>query len=140
MQKQLIQQIKDYLHHLYTDESYDLNLEMSVWKNNPFIYDYLSVTQCTSSAMLLAHRFGGQVFGYPLDLFNVDENKNLLGCHSGGHDFCVVDNLLIDYWAKYVDNPKRKAIIDLTNPYEWGYLQKYYLPLDRWEHLKLWDK
>lgn len=127
-------EIEAYLKHLSATEQYDEDLETSVWNENPFAYD-LTVTRCTSSAMLIALKFGGVVHGYYVDQTDAE---TVTGYDCGGHDFCVVGNLLIDYWAKEVNNPKLRSILDLTCSKDRAYIRKHYLPFSRWETLELW--
>ena len=126
--------IESYLNHLQLTEHYDKEMEMSIWKENPFIYD-LSVTRCTSSAMLIALKFGGSVFGYEVDQ---EHPKTIIGFDCGGHDFCIVENFIVDYWAKYVNDPKLKAVIDMSNPANAEYIKNHYLDKAQWESLELW--
>lgn len=108
---------------------------MSVWICSPygthFRYE-LSVTRCTSSAMMIAYDFGGTVWGYEFD-DNTDKNKIAFDC--GGHDFAIVGKYLVDYWAKYVDLSAGRSILDLTDPGDIEIVIKKYLPLNKWVQL-----
>lgn len=137
-------ELHTYLQYLSKTERYDEENEMSVWDENPFIYD-LSVTRCTSSAMLVCLKFKGIVHGYEI----YDEHyypdlepsfvRNLIGFDSGGHDFCIVDNFLVDYWAKEVCHPDKKWILDLTDSEDLKYFKLHYFEPDQWSTLDLWD-
>ena len=126
--------ILEYMDQLFQSEVFDDNLEMSVWKSTPVGND-LSVTRCTSSAMLIADKFGGSVWGYEIidDMY-----KDKIGYWSGGHDFAIVGKYLVDYWAKYVNDEKQKSILDMTDRTDQDYIMKNYLPITDWKNLPIW--
>jgi len=126
--------LSDYLHQLEKDEIYDEDLEMSIWRVEGYSHD-LSVTQCTSSAMLIADTFGGKVYGYSLDMEDNDSEK--IGSDSGGHDFAIVGDYLIDYWGRYVNGDKKlKPVLHLKEDAK--EIEKYYLPQSEWEEVPHW--
>lgn len=139
----LRKEIEAYLLHLNETEQYDENFDCSLWTDNPFTND-VPVTMCTSSAMLVAVKFGGMVYGYEIycekfkSILEPHEIENLIGYMDGGHDFCVIDNMIIDYWAKYVDKPEQRIIIDLMDDADLLYFQTHYLPQNYWEPLPMW--
>lgn len=124
--------IKAYLEELERTEIPDEDVG-SHWAvpNSPYEY---SCTRCTSSAMLIATKFSGKVFGYELEM----EETLTIGSESGGHDFAVVGDYLVDYWAAYVSCCLPKpGILHLTQDIE--IIKARYLPRDQWEELKLWE-
>ena len=52
---------------------------------------------CTNGAHLIAEKFHGYVAGYPIA--PEDPRIDLIGHYCFGHDFAVVSNFLIDWWA-----------------------------------------
>lgn len=67
---------------------------------------------CTDSAIKIARRFHGKVFGY-----NCTTNSNAaIGkefCE--GHDFAVIDNrFIVDYWAYRVIGVMTDPVLDLS--------------------------
>lgn len=134
----LKEEIEQYLQTLFSSEYYDEEQGMSLWTNTAFKLQ-MSVTQCTAGAMLIADKFEGRVYGYPLDI-NDPSNKDIIGYMSMGHDFCIVDDYLVDYWAHFVHDEDLRPIIDLSDASQLPYLQKYYLPKHRWEVVPTWEK
>lgn len=68
--------------------------------------------KCTNSARLVAQRFGGKVFGY--------ECRNNPGAKIGvdcfGHDFAVVGDYIVDYWAKHFAGESENSVIKRGTP------------------------
>jgi hypothetical protein len=126
--------IQKFLDQLEKDEVYDADQERSLWKDT--IFGEMSVTQCTASAMLVAHKFSGIVYGYDLTRNN---NEEIIGDCCGGHDFAVVDHYLVDYWHGYVNTDKKhEAVLDLNKPTDAAYVARYYLPREQWVTLPTW--
>lgn len=88
---------------------------------------------CTTSARMIAEKFGGQVFGYKIK--REEGNENLIGYWCYGHDFAFIDDrYIVDWWAYHVDeSPTDRVIFDTTDPSIMENLFTYYLPRDRWE-------
>ena len=78
---------------LTQEAKYDEEIGHHYWLRNG---EYFACGVCTSSAQLIAKTFGGQVFGYHT---NESDDKNLIGFDCGGHDFAMVGNFLVDWWA-----------------------------------------
>ena len=127
--------IEQYLNELERTEVYDEGREMSLWNNTAFVFD-MSCTQCTASAMMIADRFGGSVWGYEIP----EEYENAIAADCGGHDFAIVGKYLVDYWARFVNDPEARAIMDMTDPADVQYISEKYLPLGLWQPLKMWKK
>lgn len=64
---------------------------------------------CTNGALLVAQTFQGYVAGYPM--MRDDEVKTLVGEKSGGHDFAVVGEFIVDWWAVAYDNSKEPPVM-----------------------------
>jgi hypothetical protein len=88
--------------------------------------------RCTDTAQWLRRALGGTVMGY--------EHKNnkeaAIGEDQFGHDFLVVRNFIVDWWAKeYLGLP---AIYDLSDKREAEEALKNYGPAIRWSDVKDW--
>jgi hypothetical protein len=132
-QDKLYQRLRKYMRDLVKLEHYDNNLERSVFTEHPFVNDMLAII-CTNSAMMVAHKFGGKVYGYDID---EGDSNELIGYSSGGHDFAVVGDYLVDWWAENVECVGR-AVLHLVNdkelinriykmPSEWRVVPQYEL-------------
>lgn len=53
---------------------------------------------CTNGARLIARAFGGYVAGYPIES-NYPQRERLIAADCYGHDFAIVDDYLVDWWA-----------------------------------------
>lgn len=51
---------------------------------------------CTNGARLIARKFNGMVAGYHI---RSDEPRQLVAAVCYGHDFAVVENFIVDWWA-----------------------------------------
>lgn len=124
--------IKEFLRRLLAAEKFDEQLEMSVWKNTP--WGDISVTQCTSSAKMVAWLFNGKVYGYPIA---DKDSEDLAGYDSLGHDFAVIDDRwLVDYWSEYV-NESGPGILDMQDERDMAIINKRYKPKEFWGELEL---
>lgn len=67
-------------------------------------FNWGSRTICSSTARFTAYHLDGNVAG-----FYFDENPGAtLGREfNRGHDFCVTDDWVVDYWARFVHNTAR---------------------------------
>src|SRR3954470_12230969 len=50
---------------------------------------------CTNGVYHLAKKFGGRVMGYRIP----SDSPKLAGGGVGGHDFAIIGNFLVDWWA-----------------------------------------
>jgi len=99
--------------------------DQSVWKVGT---RELEVVVCTSSAALVAKRFGGKVMGFWAD-DNPTAGVNRI---CSGHDFAVVGDLVVDYWLREVEEVSPKAVFDLSDPKEAQEAQAWYGPQEKW--------
>lgn len=103
-------------------------------------YHYLETEQgeletfcCTHTAILVAKKFNGRVFGYPIHEYD----ENIIGILSGGHDFAVIGNLIIDWWATKFEEHEN-PIMRIGSPEA----LRHYLPREKWEEVPIgeWDQ
>ncbi len=102
-----LQSVISYVDWLERMERYESELGFNYWPFtldgqpvlNPHADDVLLCCTCTHSALLIAQQFGGRVMGYPdggnlgARCGNGDEH------HNQGHDFAVLGDYIVDYWA-----------------------------------------
>lgn len=81
---------------------------------------------CTNSAAIIARRLGACVCGYPI--FDHD-SSNLVAYSAHGHDFCVIDGMIVDWWAWHIEESISNPIIPIwegvrrglyKNPVHWN--------------------
>lgn len=86
--------------------------------------------RCTNTAVWLADRLGGLVYGY-----SVEDNPSAeIGALEGGHDFAVVDGRwLADFWAK--DSYQLPDLYDMNSPREMASVVKRYGDPSRWTRM-----
>ena len=87
--------IENFMEHLHGTEFCDKD-GISRFKQCPNEH----VVKCTTSAVIIAEKFGGQQVGLLLER---EKYKGRIGYSSGGHDFALVGDYLVDWWAVYVD-------------------------------------
>lgn len=127
-------EIQQYIDFLYESEVYT-EWGYSYWPHANLEHGN-SVCNCTTGANLICHKFGGKVYGYHI---RPDEKyKNIIGFHAGGHDFAIVGEFLVDYWAKYVEDLNNEPILHLVQ--DMAIIKEKYLPLTMWRNLPLWEK
>lgn len=122
------EKIKSVLQKITEMEYYDEQLEMSLFKNSPF--EQNAVTCCTASAKIIANELGGDVYGYL-----IEEDENIIGYGSGGHDFVIAGNYLIDWWAENVECTG-KAILNMNDEQDRKIIETRYLPRKFWKKIK----
>ncbi len=112
-------------------------------RNYPFI-----AGKCTDSAELVARKFRGRVVGLPgWDDFQGDPRATRFSLSAGiaafgtfhpagrqGHDFAILDNLLVDVWAVRHGYLER-AIWDLREPDDLRFVNWIYGDCRQWELL-----
>lgn len=126
-------EIQKYLRHLTEIEYYNDDYEMSMFPAGLF-RDELSVTRCTSSAMMIAAKFNGKVFGYQID---TDDNSPIIGAKCGGHDFAIVGDYLVDWWSEYVEEKGRSLLHLIEDKDE---IERRYFHPTLWNELEIWPK
>jgi GGDEF domain-containing protein len=83
---------------------------------------------CTTSADMLAHKFGGKVMGY-----HHEDNPSALSEDAGGHDFAVIDGRHIaDWWATGVGSGQH-SVVDLHDPKMQSYVKEHYGDSAKWK-------
>lgn len=85
------------------------------------------VSTCTNTAVYLAERLNGDVFGYSTD----DNPLAKMGKDEGGHDFALIDERwLVDFWAQ--DTYEQPWLYDLQDPDEAEVVAELYGNMDLW--------
>jgi hypothetical protein len=82
---------------------------------------------CTNSARLLAFRFNGYVVGYPIGK-SYSNRERLIGASSFGHDFAVISNFLVDWWAWAWEESLSQPVLSLSDPI----VRARYKPASEW--------
>lgn len=118
----LRKEIEEFLQELTDSEKYDEEEGVHYWYNPS---GKVESGICTNGAKLIAARFNGEVKGYATN------QENLVGGACFGHDFAIVGEYLVDWWAKIYE--EKKAIWELNNPE----LETHYLPQNQWETVPL---
>lgn len=89
-----------------------------------------TVSTCTNSAIYLAARLGGEVYGYWIE----DNPKAIVGNAEGGHDFALVDHRwLVDFWAW--DTYQYQDLYDLQDPKDKAKALKMYGDQKNWKRM-----
>lgn len=90
------------------------------------------ISTCTNTAVYLADRLGGVVYGYSID----DNPEAQLGQNEFGHDFAVIDDRwLVDFWAR--DTYDMRDLYDLHNPRDLRIVTRQYGPRKNWKRMSL---
>jgi len=63
---------------------------------------------CTNGAKLIAKKFGGFVAGYRI---HPTESRTLIAADVYGHDFAVIGDYIVDWWAWEYDQSLEKPVI-----------------------------
>ena len=89
-----------------------------------------SCTTCTDSALKIARKFNGKVYGY-------DCTKNpeaLIGVkYCSGHDFAMVaERYIVDYWAFRFIPVVRKPVFDIAIELDRAQVRRLYGNRDNW--------
>lgn len=89
-----------------------------------------SVGRCTNTAVYMADKLGGVVYGY-----SIDENPEAkVGEAEFGHDFAVVDDRwLVDFWAK--DTYRLPDLYDFDDPAEKMEVRRLYGDPALWKRM-----
>lgn len=114
---------------LKTEEAYNERVGISYWPHiGELEYPECPAESgiCTNSAKIIARRLGARVCGYPI--FDHD-SSNLVAYSAHGHDFCVIDGMIVDWWAWHVEESIKHPIIPIwdgvrrglyKNPLHWN--------------------
>jgi hypothetical protein len=99
--------------------------------NRPFICENIGqVSRCTDSAVYLAARLGGVVYGYTIE----DNPEAKVGGAEGGHDFALIgDRWLVDFWAK--DTYQLPDLYDLEDPMDRMEVRREYGDRSKWTRM-----
>lgn len=98
---------------------------------HPFICPGIGVVgRCSDSAVYLAARLGGAVYGYTIE----DNPTATVGEAEGGHDFAVIaDRWLADFWAK--DTYQLPDLYDMQDPGELKQVLVRYGDQAKWQRM-----
>jgi hypothetical protein len=89
-----------------------------------------SIGRCTNTAVYLADKLGGVVYGYAIE----DNPEAEVGATEGGHDFAMIDDRwLVDFWAK--DTYQLPDLYDITKPSDKKLVRKRYGDVLKWERM-----
>ncbi len=92
--------------------------------------DIGSVGKCTNTAVYLADRLGGEVYGYSIE----DNPEAKVGEAEFGHDFALIDKRwLVDFWAK--DTYQLPDLYDLRDPAESLEVRRQYGDPSKWDRM-----
>ncbi len=99
--------------------------------NEPMICTGIGpVSTCTYSAVYLAARLGGDVYGYSIE----DNPEAIVGASEFGHDFALIDDRwLVDFWAW--DTYQYQDLYDLEDPHDRAKARKMYGDRENWERM-----
>lgn len=117
--------LRVFVSRLIREELYDDDEESWCFKSGGHCGD------CTVSALKIARRFNGAVFGYD----SGDNPTALIGKQTGwdGHDFALIaERYLVDYWAFRYAELSDHPVLDLCDPQDQLLVKKLYGPQDRW--------
>lgn len=82
---------------------------------------------CSVSAALVATRFNGQLFGYPIP---AGSNPALVAESACGHDYAIVADQLVDWWGFTFENLPQ-PVLPLSHPL----IRERYLPRQAWQEI-----
>lgn len=99
--------------------------------DQPFICHGIGVVgRCTDTAIYLADKLGGVVYGYTTE----DNPEAQVGADEGGHDFAMVDDRwLVDFWAK--DTYQLPDLYDITKAADKRLVRKRYGDVLKWTRM-----
>lgn len=87
--------------------------------------------RCTNGALLIAEKFGGYVAGYLMDFQPKTWQSELVARDCGGHDFAIVGDYLVDWWAWDYEESIPEPVLHLVADAE--LIARKYLPRAEWE-------
>lgn len=113
------------------EKAWKLHEKAPNYGKQPFVCPAVGVVgRCTDTAVYLADRLGGAVYGYTIE----DNPDAQLGKDEFGHDFAVVDDRwLVDFWAK--DTYQLPDLYDLTDPKDRIEVRRQYGDASKWERM-----
>lgn len=86
---------------------------------------------CTNSARLVANKFGGKVFGFAHQF-----NKTaVVAKDCFGHDFAIVGDLLVDWWAFHFTGETDRPIYHLVK--DAAQVLHLYGPRENWDEVPI---
>jgi hypothetical protein len=106
-------------------ESADTSGDFAFWPHAPAGQNECGV--CTNGARLIARRFGGRVCGYAMSTRDSDD---LIAKDCFGHDFAIVGDYLVDWWAWDYPESLPHPILHLQK--DAALIAKYYKPQSEW--------
>jgi hypothetical protein len=85
---------------------------------------------CAACALIIAHRFGGEVLGY----YHAHNPAALVGEAEGGHDFAITgDRFLVDPWLYHYYG--ELPVLDLDVAADRGQAHARYGPEENWQRV-----
>lgn len=141
-----VREVIEFIDRLWTLAHYDGQEGVSYWNTSEVLGDKphsipnekLACATCTSSAMLIAARFDGKVYGYRFVTEAERKSRQWVGAEEGGHDFALIrlkgQSLVVDAWRSEYDTsylgPYSGCVFLSAVATEVGYL-----PWSRWEQV-----
>jgi len=125
------EELKAFAQKMYDDEAYDEEQGVSEWpksyrfNDEDFGDELIQCGRCTNGARLVAQRFLGQVYGYACE----DNPEAEVGANCGGHDFAVIGDYIVDYWAHHFAGESDVAVLPVNSPEA----RKLYGPRSKWK-------
>ena len=89
--------------------------------------DRIECGRCTNGARLIAEKFHGYVAGYPID-HKQPKALGLVAVDCGGHDFAVIGENIVDWWAWDYEQSLQSPVITI----EEGIRRGLYRPKADW--------
>ena len=109
---------------------YDSQAGISIWPHVPTGRN--DCGRCTNGAKLIAQKFGGFVAGYEIE---TTDPQTLVAAISGGHDFAVVGEFIVDWWGWEYEGSLESPVLTRAE----GVAQGKYKPQKDWEFAPLFD-
>ena len=117
-------------HELVRLSEYDTKAGISIWPHIP--NDCNDCGKCTNGAKFIAQKFGGFVAGYEI---KGKDPQTLVGANTGGHDFAVVGDFIVDWWGWEYEGSLESPVLTRAE----GIAQGKYKPQKDWEFAPLFN-
>lgn len=129
-------QLQAFLNDLTRNEQYDEQAGYHFWDTpHPRFPDHpvTDTGTCTNGALLIARQFHGRVVGY----LNQDNPTSLIAPNSGGHDFAIIGDLLVDWWAVHVSENSPHEILHLET--DRALIDSLYGDREKWKEVTTYE-
>lgn len=107
---------------------WDEQQSCSVWPE--ITNDRNDCGNCTVGARMIARKFGGKVFGYRID---PHESKDLVAFNCFGHDFAIVGDYLVDWWAWEYEQSLTSPVLHIVD--DAALIAIKYKPRSEWNEM-----